>query len=52
MLLATVRLWALNVTVSKYILDHGFRPLAYSAIRYAAAALIFVRDDVVRSRGR
>ncbi|TML94798.1 MAG: DMT family transporter [Actinobacteria bacterium] len=41
MLLATVSLWALNFTVSKYILDHGFQPLAYSAVRYACAALIF-----------
>jgi len=41
MLLGTVGLWALNFTVSKYILDHGFRPLAYSSVRYAAAALIF-----------
>jgi drug/metabolite transporter (DMT)-like permease len=42
MLLGTVSLWALNFTVSKYILDEGFRPLAYSAVRYACAALIFV----------
>jgi drug/metabolite transporter (DMT)-like permease len=42
MLLATVSLWALNFTVSKYILDEGFHPLAYSSIRYACAALIFV----------
>src|SRR4029079_13585255 len=41
MLLATVGLWALNFTVSKYILDHGFHPLANSSIRYACAALIF-----------
>ncbi len=41
MLLATVSLWALNFTVSKYILDHGFHPLAYSSIRYACAAIIF-----------
>jgi drug/metabolite transporter (DMT)-like permease len=41
MLLATVTLWALNFTVSKYILDKGFHPLAYSSVRYAAAALIF-----------
>ncbi len=41
MLLATVGLWALNFTVSKYILDHGFHPLAYSSVRYACAALIF-----------
>ena len=42
MLLVTVCLWALNFTVSKYILDHGFRPLTYSGIRYALAALIFL----------
>jgi drug/metabolite transporter (DMT)-like permease len=42
MLLGTVSLWALNFTVSKYILDEGFRPLAYSAVRYACAALIFL----------
>src|SRR5256886_15738333 len=41
MLLATVGLWALNFTISKYILDHGFHPLAYSSVRYACAALIF-----------
>jgi drug/metabolite transporter (DMT)-like permease len=41
MLLATVSLWALNFTVSKYILEHGFHPLAYSAVRYACAAAIF-----------
>jgi drug/metabolite transporter (DMT)-like permease len=41
MLLATVCLWALNFTVSKYILDHGLHPLAYSSTRYACAGLIF-----------
>jgi drug/metabolite transporter (DMT)-like permease len=41
MLLATVSLWALNFTVSKYILEHGFHPLAYSAVRYACAAASF-----------
>jgi len=42
MLLATIGLWALNFTVSKYILEHGLRPLAYSGVRYSAAALVFV----------
>jgi drug/metabolite transporter (DMT)-like permease len=41
MLLGTVTLWAFNFTVSKYILDEGFKPLAYSAVRYGCAALIF-----------
>src|SRR5438876_4629542 len=42
MLLLTTALWALNFTVSKYILEHGLRPLAYSGVRYATAALVFV----------
>ncbi|MGI8421107.1 MAG: DMT family transporter [Gaiellaceae bacterium] len=41
MLLTTVLLWSLNFTVTKYVLTHGFRPLAYSTIRYGAAAVIF-----------
>jgi drug/metabolite transporter (DMT)-like permease len=40
MLLATVLIWALNVTVTKYILEHGFKPLAYAAVRYGLAALV------------
>jgi len=47
MLLATVSLWALNFTVSKYILDHGFHPLAYSSVRYAIAALLFAAITLV-----
>lgn len=41
MLLATVTLWALNFTVSKYLLTHGLEPLSYSTTRYFAAALLF-----------
>jgi drug/metabolite transporter (DMT)-like permease len=41
MLLATVCLWAFNFTVTRYVLTHGFEPLAYTSIRYAAAAMIF-----------
>jgi len=41
MLLATVVIWAFNFTVTKYVLTHGFEPLAYSTLRYAAAALLF-----------
>ena len=47
MLLGTVTLWAFNFTVSKYILDEGLRPLAYSSVRYACAALIFVSITLV-----
>jgi drug/metabolite transporter (DMT)-like permease len=42
MLLTTVLLWSLNLTVSRYVLTHGLEPLAYSTLRYGAAALIFI----------
>jgi drug/metabolite transporter (DMT)-like permease len=41
MLLGTVILWALNITVTKYVLEHGFQPLAYATIRYGAATVLF-----------
>jgi drug/metabolite transporter (DMT)-like permease len=41
MLLATVLIWSLNFSITKYVLTHGFRPLAYSVIRYGAAGVIF-----------
>lgn len=40
MALLTVVLWSLNFTVTRYIITHGFQPLAYATIRYGAAALI------------
>jgi drug/metabolite transporter (DMT)-like permease len=42
MLLATVVLWALNVSVTKYILEHGLEPLSYATVRYGLAGVIFV----------
>ena len=42
MLLATVVLWALNLTVSRYVLLHGFQPLSYATVRYGFAAAIFL----------
>jgi drug/metabolite transporter (DMT)-like permease len=50
MLLVTVLLWALNVSVTKYILEHGFRPLAYASLRYALAGLIFIGLTLVAER--
>jgi drug/metabolite transporter (DMT)-like permease len=41
MLLGTVLLWALNVTVTRYVLTHGWKPLAYGTIRYFAATSLF-----------
>jgi drug/metabolite transporter (DMT)-like permease len=47
MLIATIVIWAFNITVTKYVLTHGFQPLAYGAIRYAAAAILAVAVAVV-----
>ena len=41
MLFGTVLLWALNSTVDELCPDHGFQPLAYATIRYAAATALF-----------
>jgi drug/metabolite transporter (DMT)-like permease len=50
LLLTTVTLWALNFTVSKYILDHGFKPLSYASVRYATAAALFTVVTYPRER--
>ena len=39
---ATILIWAFNVTVTKYVLTHGFQPLAYGALRYAVATVLAV----------
>jgi drug/metabolite transporter (DMT)-like permease len=41
MLLATIVIWAFNITVTRYVLTHGFQPLAYAAVRYGLAAVLF-----------
>jgi drug/metabolite transporter (DMT)-like permease len=50
MLLTTVVLWALNLTVTRYILTHGFEPLAYATVRYGTATLIFIGIAVITER--
>ena len=40
-LLVTIVIWSINFTLTKYVLDHGFQPLAYSAVRFTTAALLF-----------
>ena len=57
MLLVTVSIWSLNFTVTKYVLDSGFKPLAYGGVRFGAAALLFTgvtyaRERSFRLRGR
>jgi drug/metabolite transporter (DMT)-like permease len=41
MLLGTVLLWALNVTVTKFMFEHGWQPVAYGTLRYFVAILFF-----------
>jgi drug/metabolite transporter (DMT)-like permease len=41
MLLGTVLLWALNITVTRYLVTHGWEPLAYATTRYFAATALF-----------
>lgn len=50
MLLTTVLLWSLNLSVTKYILDHGLAPLSYATARYALAGAIFVAMSLVAER--
>ncbi len=52
MLLGTVLLWALNSTVTRYVLTHGFQPLAYATIRYARGDRALLALHVPRVRGR
>ncbi|HEY7794034.1 MAG TPA: DMT family transporter [Gaiellaceae bacterium] len=47
MLLTTVLLWALNLTVTRYILTHGFDPLSYATVRYGLAVAIFIAIALV-----
>jgi drug/metabolite transporter (DMT)-like permease len=50
MLLATVTLWALNFTVTKYVISHGFQPIAYGCLRFGGAAVVFAAATWVRER--
>jgi drug/metabolite transporter (DMT)-like permease len=43
-------LWSLNLTVTRYILTHGFQPLAYSIVRYGLASIIFAVMGLVVER--
>src|SRR5712691_7347485 len=50
MLLATVTLWALNFTVTKYVISHGFQPVAYGCLRFGAASVLFGSLAYTRER--
>ena len=46
----TVLIWSLNFTLTKYVLDEGFKPLAYSGLRFTAAAVVFATITYARER--
>ena len=50
MLLGTVLLWALNITVTRYVLTHGWHPLSYGTIRYFVATALFWCFTYARER--
>jgi drug/metabolite transporter (DMT)-like permease len=50
MLFGTVLLWSLNITVTKYMFEHGWRPLAYGTIRYFFAIALFWAFTYYRER--
>src|SRR4029079_18029824 len=50
MLLATVTLWALNFTVTKYVISHGFQPIAYGGLRFGGAAVLCSGAAYARER--
>jgi drug/metabolite transporter (DMT)-like permease len=50
MLAGTVLLWALNITVTKYLITHGWLPLAYGTIRYFLAIVLFAAYTYLRER--
>lgn len=50
MLLTTIVLWSLNLTVSRYVLTHGFQPLAYATVRYGLAVVVFIALTLLLER--
>jgi drug/metabolite transporter (DMT)-like permease len=50
MLAGTVVLWALNITVTKYVITQGWSPMAYAAIRYLIAIILFATYTYHRER--
>jgi drug/metabolite transporter (DMT)-like permease len=50
MLLTVILLWALNLSMTKYILEHGLEPLSYATVRYGLAGAIFVALTLLAER--
>ncbi len=43
-------MWAFNFPVTKYVLTHGFEPLAYAAVRYGVATALFAALTIAVER--
>ncbi len=50
MLLSTVLMWSLNITVSKYLIGHGWGPLTYVVLRNVGGILLFAAFTFGRER--
>jgi drug/metabolite transporter (DMT)-like permease len=51
MLTATIVIWAFNFTVTRFELTNGFKPLAYSVIRYGGGAFCLLVLALARGEG-
>src|SRR4051812_44322186 len=51
MLITVVMCWGFNVVVTRYLLTHGFQPLAYASLRYGLGALVCAVVVRVREGG-
>jgi drug/metabolite transporter (DMT)-like permease len=51
MLAVTIVIWAFNFTVTRFVLTHGFRPLAYSVVRYGGGAVCLLLLALARGEG-
>ena len=49
-LVVTVVIWSFNFTLTRYVLEHGVQPLAWSALRFSTAALLFAGITLVWER--
>jgi drug/metabolite transporter (DMT)-like permease len=50
MLSSVILLWALNLSITKYLLEHGLEPLSYATLRYGLAGAIFVALTLLARR--
>lgn len=50
MLLGAIALWALNLSVTRYVLTHGFEPLSFATVRYGLAMTVFAAIGLAAER--